>query len=62
MLYSHHSCQSDKCTLDLGVVDVLKQIVGFKDVVRLQAVLRDGTNKVPNVFKLKKKTKHADRI
>lgn len=34
------------------MVDVLKQIVGLEDVVRLQAVLRDGADEIPNVFQL----------
>lgn len=54
--YAHHSSQSDEWTLDLSVVDVLKQIVGLEDVMRLQAVLCDGTDKVPDVFQLRKST------
>lgn len=52
---SHHSSQSDERALDLSVVDILKQIVGLKDVVWLQAVVCDCTDKIPNVFQLNKK-------
>lgn len=51
----HHSSQSDECTLDLSVVDILKQIVGLKDVMWPQAVLCDCTDKIPYVFQLRKK-------
>lgn len=52
----HHSSQSDECALDLSVVDVLKQIVGLKDVMWPQAVLCDRTDKIPYVFQLGEKT------
>lgn len=53
----HHSSQSDECALDLSVVDILKQIVGLKDVVWLQAVLRDGTDEIPYVFQLRERAR-----
>lgn len=53
----HHSSQSDECALDLSVVDILKQIVGLKDVVWLQAVLSDGTDEIPYVFQLRERAR-----
>lgn len=58
--HPHHSSQSDECALDLSVVDILKQIVGLEEVMWLQAVLRDCTDKVPYVFQLgKRKTERG---
>lgn len=53
---SHHASQRDERTLNLCVVDVLEQIVGLEDVVWLQAILRDGTNKISYVFQLRKRS------
>lgn len=32
------------------MVDILEEIIGLKDIVRLQTVLYDGPDKVPDVF------------
>ncbi len=53
----HHSSQCDESALDLSVVDILKQIIGLEDVMWLQAVICDRTDKIPNVFKLRNKSK-----
>lgn len=58
----HHSNQSDERALDLSVVDILKQIVGLKDVMWLQAVLRDRTDKVPYVFQLRRTDRGTTEI
>lgn len=47
-----HSSQSDESALDLSVVDILKQIIGLKEVMWLQAVVCDRTDKIPDVFQL----------
>lgn len=58
----HHSSQSDECALDLSVVDILKQIVGLKDVMWLQAVVCDGTDKIPYVFQLRERARSQTGI
>lgn len=51
--FSHHSSQSDEGALDLGVVHVLKKVVGLKHVIWFQAVFTNGSHKVSNVLQLR---------
>lgn len=50
---THHASECEQRRLDLCHVAVLKQVVGLKDVVRLQAVLCDGFDEVCQVLQLK---------
>lgn len=50
---SHHAGQCEQRRLDLGHVTALKQVVGFEDIVRFQAVRCDGLDEVRQVLQLK---------
>lgn len=43
---SHHASERQQRGLDLRHVAALKQVIGLKDVVRLQAVLGDGLDEI----------------
>lgn len=51
--FSHHSSQCDKGWLDLGVIHVLKKVVGFKDVMWFQAIITNGSHKLSDVLQLR---------
>lgn len=54
-LLTYHPGQCDQSALNLRVVDVLKQVVRLKDVMRLQTVILNGSDKIANVFQLQKR-------
>lgn len=49
---THNSSQGDERALDLGVVGILKQVVGLKQIVWLHTINCDGSDKIANVFQL----------
>lgn len=51
---THHAGESEQRRLDLRHVAVLKQVVGFEDVMGLEAVRRDGFDEVGQVLQLKR--------
>lgn len=50
---SHHASKCKQRCLDLRHVPILKQVVGFEDIMGLQAVRGDGFNEVGQVLQLK---------
>lgn len=50
---THHAGECEQRCLDLRHVAVLKQVVGFEDVMRLQAIHCDGFDEVCQVLQLK---------
>lgn len=66
---THHASKREERRLDLSHVAVLKQVVGLKDVVRLETIDRDGFDEVRQVLQLHTHTKrhtstqrHSDTI
>ena len=53
---SHHASERQQCGLDLRHVAALKQIVGLKYIMRLQAVHGDGFGEGSQVLQLKTHT------
>lgn len=49
---THHASEGEQRRLDLRHVAVLKQVVGFKVVVRLQAKVRGGFDEVSQILQL----------
>lgn len=52
---THHVGERQQRRLHLRHVAVLKQVVGFEDVVGLQAVGHDGADEVGQVLQLERK-------
>lgn len=50
---THHASECEQCCLDLRHVAVLKQVIGFEDIMRLQAIHCDGFDEVRQVLQLK---------
>lgn len=50
--YTHHAGQSQESGLNLGMVGVLKQVVGLKDVMGLHPILGNGFNEITYVLQL----------
>lgn len=50
---THHASEREERRLDLCHVAMLKQVVGFEDVMRLQAICPDGFDEVRQVLQLK---------
>lgn len=50
---THHASECKQCCLDLRHVTVLKQVIGFENVVRLQAIRCGGFDEVRQVLQLK---------
>lgn len=59
---SHHARECQQRGLDLGHVAALKQIVGLKYVMRLQAVEGDGLDEVGQVLQLKTRSRGESKI
>lgn len=34
----YHACKGEQCGLDLSHVSIFKEVIGFKDVIGLQAI------------------------
>lgn len=49
---SYHASQCNEGALDLSMINILKQVIGFKDVSRSEPILCDCTDEVTNVFQL----------
>lgn len=50
---THHVSEREERRLDLCHVAILKQVVGFEDVMRLEAICCDGFDEVCQVLQLK---------
>lgn len=55
IVMTHHVGERQQRRLHLRHVAVLKQVVGFEDVVGLQAVGHDGADEVGQVLQLERK-------
>lgn len=59
---THHVGERQQRCLHLSHVAVLKQVVGFEDVVGLQAVGDDGTDEVGQVLQLQRQTGNLNQV
>lgn len=59
---THHVGERQQCRLHLRHVAVLKQVVGFEDVIGLQAVADDGTDEVGQVLQLQRQTGNLNQV
>lgn len=59
---THHVGERQQRRLHLRHVAVLKQVVGFEDVVGLQAVGDDGTDEVGQVLQLQRQTGNFNQV
>lgn len=57
-MFAHHASQREQRGLDLGHVSVFKQVIGLKDVARLQAIGQDGFDEIPKVFQLQSRDRN----
>lgn len=53
ILVTHHASESEQRRLDLRHVSVFKQVVGFEEIMRLQAEHCGGSAEVSQVLELK---------
>lgn len=49
---AYHTGQSEECGLDLSHVSIFKEVVCFKDVIGLQAIVQNSFDEVSQVFQL----------
>lgn len=59
---THHVGECQQRRLHLRHVAVLKQVVGFEDVVGLQAVGNDGADEVGQVLQLQQQTGNLNQV
>lgn len=59
---THHVGERQQRRLHLRHVAILKQVVGFKDVVGLQAVGNDGADEVGQILQLQRQTGNLNQV
>lgn len=59
---THHVSERQQGRLHLRHVAILKQVVGFKDVMGLQAVGDDGADEVGQVLQLGRQTGNLKQV
>lgn len=50
--HTHHAGQGQEGGLHLGMISVLKQVIGLKDVVGLHPIFGDGLDEVAYILQL----------